>query len=121
MKQPYLNDYDLIYVEDFAEKCGYVNIQGEVIVSPQYQGCYAYTDGHSKVQLNDKYGVIDDKGKVIIPIQFNKLKRSVRKKSDKWIANIEDKEFVINLKKQCIEDCPEESFLTKIGLTLIKY
>ena len=37
----------------------------------KYQNIYNFSDGVAKVLLNDKWGFIDKKGKVVIPFMFD--------------------------------------------------
>lgn len=50
---------------------GYVNKQGQEVISTNYQDTKDFSkDGLASVKLNDKWGAIDKKGKVVIPLKY---------------------------------------------------
>lgn len=52
-------------------KWGFINRNGEIIVTPQYQHVgYEFKDGLLYVKTGGKYGFINNKGKMVIPAQF---------------------------------------------------
>jgi len=69
---------------------GYMNEKGEMVIAPQYQTAMFFIDGLAKVRLNDRYGFIDTKGKVIIPVEYQDMYNSAKdgliaaKKNGRW-------------------------------------
>lgn len=79
-------DYAGTYSEGYADiglrgKRGFINQQGDVVISPAYDFVYPFIEGHAVVYEgpmqfgtipdDGKYGMIDTSGKVIIPIQWD--------------------------------------------------
>jgi len=50
-----------------ANKYGYINTTGKVIVEPYYDFAWSFTEGMSPMKLNQKYGYINERGAVIVP------------------------------------------------------
>lgn len=53
-------------------KFGYIDRTGKIIVSPQYDKAYEFSEGLAAVMKGDKSGFIDHTGKVVIEIKFDK-------------------------------------------------
>lgn len=51
-------------------KFGYVNAQGEKVISYKYTEAYPFEEGIAKVKKGDKYGFIDEKGKAVGKIKY---------------------------------------------------
>jgi WG containing repeat len=65
----------LIAFKDAAGKYGFKNKSGKVVIAAKYQFADAFIEdiyGHGliRVKLNDKWGLIDEKGKEIIPMKY---------------------------------------------------
>lgn len=54
---------------------GYVNAKGEMVVETIYEEAYDFTENYSKVRKDDKWGVIDTVGNVVVPCQYDKVER----------------------------------------------
>jgi hypothetical protein len=52
---------------------GYCNAEKQIIIPCQYQNAFPFAEGRAMVQLNKKVGFIDEKGEVVIPIQYDYL------------------------------------------------
>lgn len=52
-------------------KWGYMDIKGNVIVSPQYDYAESFSDGLGLVGFKGKYGYINGDGEIAIPIKYN--------------------------------------------------
>lgn len=52
-------------------KWGYMDAKGNVIVKPQYDNAYQFSDGLAAVRLKGKGGYIDASGKIAIPIKYD--------------------------------------------------
>lgn len=51
-------------------KFGYCDSAGKLIISPQYDNANLFQNGFAVVCRNEKYGVINEKNKVIIPLNY---------------------------------------------------
>ncbi len=55
----------------YATTYGYINKQGEWVVSPKYDDVRNFDGGLAEVVINDKYGYINTKGEEIIPCEYD--------------------------------------------------
>ena len=53
-------------------KFGFVDTNGTVVVPPQYDSVYDFSEGLALVQMNHRYGFIDTTGRVVIPLQWQR-------------------------------------------------
>ncbi len=49
---------------------GYVNLDGDWIIQPQYANAHAFLNGLAAVQQNGKYGYIEKDGRVKVPFKY---------------------------------------------------
>ena len=68
MKEDY-NDNELLSVP-MGEKWGYINLKGEVVIPPQYDEAYLFSDGIACVMIDGKYGFINKIGETVIPCNY---------------------------------------------------
>lgn len=68
MKEEY-NDNELLSVP-MGEKWGYINLKGEVVIPPQYDEAYLFSDGIACVMIDGKYGFINKIGETVIPCNY---------------------------------------------------
>ena len=54
----------------YAGAIGYINKNGDFIISPQYDSASSFFCGVAVVEKNDKYGAINTNGDVIVPIRY---------------------------------------------------
>ena len=54
-----------------AEKYGYIDKNGKVVIEPQFDYAYPFSEGLAHVNKDAKYGFIDKSGKVVIEPQFD--------------------------------------------------
>jgi hypothetical protein len=52
-------------------KFGYINLDGDYIIPPKFEGGLAFRNGLAAVETGGKWGYVDFDGKMIIPPQFN--------------------------------------------------
>jgi hypothetical protein len=62
---------DFLGAVQLGGKWGFIDTNGKEIIVPQYEECYAFSDGLATVKKNGKWGCIDKTGKVIIPIKYD--------------------------------------------------
>jgi hypothetical protein len=53
------------------DKWGYVDGKGKVVIAPEFDDAYDFSQRLARVKVDDKYGFIDKKGEVIIKPQFD--------------------------------------------------
>jgi len=70
---------DIAIIQNKKGYYGFINRDGKVIVSPMYQEINNFTKPKTIVKSNNKYGIIDTKGEIIIPIEFtlSEIKRKL--------------------------------------------
>lgn len=52
------------------EKWGYINRQGEIAISFEYDDCNRFKEGRAEIRQNGKIGFIDENGNIVIPCQY---------------------------------------------------
>jgi hypothetical protein len=55
------------------EKFGFVDKTGKVVLSPQFESIYPFSEGLAAVKQKDKWGFIDKTGKMVINPQFEDI------------------------------------------------
>ena len=50
-----------------------VNKHGEEIIAPQYEEASDFYEGRAAVRLNSKYGAIDKRGEIVVPLIHDKI------------------------------------------------
>jgi hypothetical protein len=91
-------EYD--YIDYFSDKgtsvvrqngkTGLINRKGAFVVKPIYESYQHVYDDVNIVQLDSKYGVMDDAGKLTVPVKYDMLRSSrlstvfTYKKGEKW-------------------------------------
>jgi serine/threonine protein kinase len=73
---------------------GYLNEQGDVIASAQFDYAYPFVEGRAKVNHIGKYGYIDSDGKMVIPAKYDNAGAFRHGKSTVSIGN---DEFMIDI------------------------
>jgi hypothetical protein len=53
---------------------GYLNLQGKVIVKPNYTKTHSFSIGGGVVELSGNKGLVDTKGEIVLPIFYEELK-----------------------------------------------
>jgi len=54
------------------EKWGFINVEGDVVINPDYEYCTSFEDNIARIEKNDLVGYIDSKGKILITPQYIK-------------------------------------------------
>ncbi len=67
--EPGLVGEDLIGFKDDG-KWGYMDLEGEVVIEPQFKNAFPFRYGVAVVKIERKYGLIDKTGKIIVTPQF---------------------------------------------------
>ena len=69
-----MSDVGLARVRPTAgDKYGYLNKEGRIIVAPQFDEAYSFSDGLAIVRVGDKYGAIDKSGNFAINAVWDDL------------------------------------------------
>ena len=61
----------ILHYVKFDDKVGYINNQGKLAINTIYDDGNNFSEKLTSVQLNDKWGVIDEKNRVVIPFEFS--------------------------------------------------
>lgn len=61
---------DLKAFQNNKGKWGYIDLEGNIVISPQYESAEEFIDGKALVASNQKYGIIDTLGTVIVPLKY---------------------------------------------------
>jgi|GEM_PF-4695316 len=61
----------LLAVCDLDNYCGYLNQDGKIAIDLKYSRTSVFLYGYAQVSLGDKLGVIDTRGKEVIPVQYD--------------------------------------------------
>ncbi|MGY3777360.1 WG repeat-containing protein [Isobaculum melis] len=81
-----------VYDEEDNRHLGYIDAEGKIITKAYYDGGESFSkDGLAVVYQDDKYGVIDTKGNLIIPLAYDAIHDfhegyGIVKKNNKWGA-----------------------------------
>lgn len=74
-----VQDYDKV-TAPFGEKLiavkkngkwGFMNVNGEMAIKPQFQGAHNFFEGRASVKINGKWGYIDKTGKMVIKAEYD--------------------------------------------------
>ncbi len=52
-------------------KWGFIDSSGKVVIEPQFEAAYPFTEGLSRIQLNGEWGYINREGALVIKAQFD--------------------------------------------------
>src|SRR5262245_22314347 len=56
---------------DERGKFGYIDETGRVVIKPQFDEAYPFTDGLAAVSIGEKAGFIDASGKIVVPLRYH--------------------------------------------------
>jgi len=51
-------------------KWGYIDNKGSLVIRPQFQSAFGFSDGLAAIRINDKLGYINKKGEIVIRPQY---------------------------------------------------
>jgi hypothetical protein len=54
-------------------RTGYLNSQGEIVISPEFEQGWDFKGWTARVRINEKEGLIDTTGQMILPAEFDRL------------------------------------------------
>lgn len=61
----------------YADKCGYIDYRGRLLIEPQFDEAYPFSEGLAAVRIGDSrtglWGYINKRGKLVIPPQFSEV------------------------------------------------
>ena len=97
-----------------------LSLKGKEIFPTKYEDYVYFTnEGElTSLKLNGKYALANNKGKILSEFVYDKLNRSYQ---NCYKATIEDKEFYINDKNECMGNCPDKEFLKKYDIKQAKF
>lgn len=66
-------DKDMGFIISDGLRYGVINMQGKVIIKPQYKAIYKFSNGFYKISEKGKMGIIDKKGEIVLEPQFDDI------------------------------------------------
>ena len=57
-------------------KFGYIDQTGTVVIEPQFDRAYYFSDNRARIQKGDKYGFINKEGKIIVDPVYSRARDS---------------------------------------------
>jgi hypothetical protein len=60
----------------FAERYGFIGVEGHMRIEPQFENEHAFADGVACVKRNGKWGVIDQTGRMVVEPRWNDASES---------------------------------------------
>ncbi len=73
---------------------GYMNNNGEIVISPKYEKAYGFSEGIAAVKKNGKWGFIDINGIIVVPFEYDKIEQNFEDGLGRMVKD--DKVFVFN-------------------------
>ena len=58
--------------ENGGDKYGYIDAKGRWVIKPAFEAAYPFADGCAVVAIGGKKGAVDKKGKLVVPINYDK-------------------------------------------------
>ena len=71
------NGKDNLHPAKKDEKWGYINQQGKIAISFDFDFCERFVEGLAAITQNGKIGFIDESGIIVIPCQYDELYNSI--------------------------------------------
>lgn len=99
--------------KEFPHKKGCLDINGKIVIAPKYDGIYDFNNGIAIVLDNRKYGAIDTKGNIVIPIVYDRLGGGLGMWNGKYTIGLKGGKFGFvdkanNFYPQCFNNLPNE-------------
>ena len=99
-------------------KLGFIDSAGKVVIKPQFDEAYPFSEGLAGIKVKNKYGFIDSAGKIVIKPQFDQV-QSFREE----IAAVEIKNkgwgFIDSAGKVVIKPQFNEAYSFSCGLAVV--
>lgn len=110
-------------------KYGYINLQGKVVVEPQFLSAGSFSDGKAVVQLADKkYGIIDLNGGILKTFPYEQVtdisegRLFFKEKSDGKFGLMDEKgQIIVAPKYGAVENFKNGTAVVGEGDTIIKF
>lgn len=113
IKEEHEEEVHLYPFRDDNYKYGYMNEEGEVVLTAEYDYAYDYKEGMAVVQSNGKYGYLNSAGELVIPMEY---KYAADFKNGLAIVEYDKKEKVIDKKGNEIISGDIDSFYINNGI-----
>ena len=78
-------------------KYGYCNLNKEIVISPQFDGCGFFNEGLAWIKKGSNFGYLNSSGKVVVKPKFSQASNF---KYGTAIVNVGDAYYVLNVKGQ---------------------
>lgn len=79
-------------------KTGFRNLDGKIVIEPKFDDAEMFSEGYSCVRIGDKYGLIDENGNYILPLQSYESLGNIH--NGLAMFRLNDKVGFINIKGQ---------------------
>lgn len=83
-------------------KWGFVNRNGEIVINPEYDYVFNFSEGIAAVKVGDKYGFIDTTGVLIVPCEYDEVESSFEDGEGKLVKG--DKVYVFNRSGEMVSE-----------------
>ena len=88
-------------------KYGYVDADGQMVITAQFEDASDFENGCAMVKLNDKWGVINTSGEIVIPCQYREIKEynSYNNSKNLYIVRGDNYLYGIVAPGKVVQDC----------------
>ena len=83
-------------------KWGFVNRNGKIVVNPEFDYVFNFSEGIAAVKVGDKYGFIDTTGVLIVPCEYDEVESSFEDGEGKLVKG--DKVYVFNRSGEMVSE-----------------
>lgn len=91
------------FLDEPSGKHGYRNEQGGIVVEPVYDSAEEMAHGLGLVQSGDHYGLVDQSGKIVLPVEFD----TIYPQRNGWVQATKNKtEFLYNAQGELLLQLP---------------
>ncbi len=73
-----------------SKKMGYCDVNGKLVIEPMFEVANPFVNGYAVVGDKNNYGVIDEFGKIIVPVQYSNIELQ---KKGRFTLLIQKKEY----------------------------
>jgi hypothetical protein len=105
-------NHNLLYAVEKNNLWGYINEEGKVVISLEYENAENFIDGLARVKKDGKYGLISEVGKVVIPFEWDEIRYEYQglikiNKNNKWGLIDSNGRIILQPRWDWIEECSE--------------
>lgn len=105
------NFSDFFIVEE-GNKYGYIDISGNEIIQPIYDGLSRIKDNFIIAKIEDTFGCLNTEGKIILPFQYQNIEYVGH---DTFLVSNQNRQYLINSNNELLLESEKEKGLVYIG------